>query len=129
MARQENVEAALAGIAKAYRDAGERSPTKGAIIAAGGLTHRTFYRILDEHPEVRKAIEIAETARGNRPAETSADTDPIDANPRAAVIELLDTITSLTVVIEAQKQRLEELEDQLADLRRNTALNQKAVAV
>lgn len=117
MARQENVESALKGIATAYSEAGVRSPSKGVMIAAAGLTHRTFYRVLGEHPEVRAAIDIAEVARGNRPVDAAADLDPVDVNPRAAVAELLDTITALTVVIEAQKERIEELEDHLADLR------------
>lgn len=118
MARPENVEAALAGIARAYGESVDRSPSKGAMLAAAGLTHRTFYRVLNEHPEVRAAIDIAETARGNRPVPTGAEMDPVDANPRAAVTELLHTITSLTVVIETQRERIQDLEDQLQDFRR-----------
>jgi hypothetical protein len=80
------------------------------------IVHRTAFRtfcpVPNERPEVRAEIGIAEVARGDHPVDAAADLDWFDVDPRAAVAELLDTVTALTVVIEAQRECIQVLEDQ-----------------
>ena len=59
---------------------------------------------------MQAAIDIAEVARGEHPVDVALG--PVDVDPRAAAADLLDTVTALTVVTEAQKGRIQVLEDQ-----------------
>lgn len=115
MARQENVDAILAAIGRAYRRCGAARPTRAEIIAESGVAHKTFYRVLQSNPEVRSQLELAEAVFDHRsPGETSKDSsDPLKANPHAAISELLDTIANLTVVIESQRKHIRILERQI----------------
>lgn len=115
MARQENVDAVVAAIVTVYRNAGSKRPAKAEIVAESGVAHKTFYRILNEHPEVKHQIELAEAVFDRRPNLDNADAaiDPLKANPVAAISELLDTIAKLTEVIESQRKWIRTLERQL----------------
>ena len=115
MARQENVDAVIAAIDTVYRSCGETKPQKSDIIAAAGVSQKTFYRVLNDHPEAKRQLDLAEAVFDRRPGtpDEPEEIDPIKKNPLAAVDELLTTITQLTCVVEAQRIRLGELERQL----------------
>jgi hypothetical protein len=116
MARQENVDAVVAAIGRVYRNGGATRPTKAENIAESGVAHKTFYRVLADHPDVKRQLDLAEAAFDRRrPEETSEATDnPLKANPHAAIAELLDTIAKVTEVNESLRKRIRTLEKQLA---------------
>jgi hypothetical protein len=72
------------------------------------------------HPEVRAAIDIAEVARGGHPVDAALG--PVHVDPCAAAADLFDTVTALTVVTEAQNERIRDLEGQPAGRLRVTRL-------
>lgn len=115
MARQQNVDAIIAAIGTVYRNGGATRPSKAEIIAESGVAHKTFYRVLQHHPEVKSQLELAEAAFDRRrPTDSSEfDPDPLQANPRGAISELLDTIAKLTEVIESQRKWIRVLERQI----------------
>jgi hypothetical protein len=120
MALSENVEAVIAAIEAVYSTCDER-PKQGEIVAASGLSRSTYARVMREHPEARRVLDLAESVLTRRRAsEARIDTvgdpdgdDPIKRNPLGAVDELLETITHLTGVIEAQKKHIRGLEEEL----------------
>lgn len=115
MARPENVDAILAAIVTVYRQSGSKRPAKAEIIAESGVAHKTFYRILTDHPEVKRQLELAEAIFDRRPDVDVAEavTSPLKANPAGAISELLDTIAKLTEVNESQRKWIRILEQQL----------------
>jgi hypothetical protein len=115
MARQANVEAVLAAIASVYSKSRATRPSKAEIIAESGVAHKTFYRVLQDHPDAKRQLELAEAVFDHRPLgePSKPDPDPLKADPHGAVSELLDTIAKLTVVIESQRKRIRTLEKQI----------------
>lgn len=114
MARQENVAAVAAAIDTVYRACGNTRPKKSDIIASAGVSHKTFYRVLAEYPDLKRQLDLAEAVFDRRPdADDAPSPDPMKANPAAAISELLDTIAKLTQVIESQRSHISDLEHQL----------------
>jgi hypothetical protein len=115
MARPENVAAVISAISTVYRSTGTTRPSKSEIIAISGVAHKTFYRVLQDHPEVKHQLELAEAIFDRRPQQSNAEVshDPLKAKPQAAISELLDTIAKLTEVIESQRKRIRALEKQI----------------
>lgn len=115
MARQANVDAVIAAIEAVYRNCRSTRPAKAEIIAESGVSHKTFYRVLADYPEVKRQLDLAETIFDRRPDLNSNEvsSDPLRADPFAAISELLDTIAKLTEVIESQRKRIRILEQQL----------------
>ncbi|QSE86133.1 hypothetical protein JWS13_02650 (plasmid) [Rhodococcus pseudokoreensis] len=117
MALEENVERVLNAIELVYRECEGTKPRKARIIAAAGVSAKTFYRIVNDYPEVTRALRIAEAAaKPSNPEPNTDDTpdDPIKIDPLGAVEELLDTIAELTLVIEAQNKHIGALRERLA---------------
>lgn len=115
LARQENIDAIVSAIGTLYSDCRVTRPSKAEIVAEAGVSHKTFYRVLTDHPEVKCHLELAEAVFDRRPAhETSiSNPDPLKANPQAAISELLDTLAKLTLVIESQRKWISTLERQI----------------
>lgn len=115
MVRPENVEAVRAAIEHVYRTCGDTKPSKADIVAAAGVAHKTFYRVLADHPGIKRQLELADAILDRRPSgdERATEHDPLKRDPAAAIEELLDTITKLTCVIESQRIRIADLEQQL----------------
>lgn len=116
MALEENVQAVLTAIKTVYSTATSR-PKQGDIVAASGLSRSTFHRVLRDHPEAGQALDLADAvfmrASGvDEPREDPDGDDPVKRNPMAAINELLTTIARLTDVVEAQKRRIQALEDE-----------------
>jgi hypothetical protein len=90
-------------------------------VAASGLSRSTSAGVMREHAEAKQALDLADAVPTRRLA-TSNDADslvdpdgddPIKRNPLQAVEELLATIDLLAQINEAQKERIQALEDQL----------------
>lgn len=115
MARQDNVDAVTAAIDMVYRNCGSTRPAKAEIIAEAGVSHKTFYRVLANYPEVKRQLDLAEIIFDRRPDLNinAVSPDPLKANPFVAISELLDTIAKLTEVIESQRKRIRTLEQQV----------------
>lgn len=115
MARPENVDAVVAAILTVYSNASSKRPAKAEIIAESGVAHKTFYRILNDYPEVQRQLAFADAIFDRRPDVDveKAVSSPLKANPVAAISELLDTIAKLTEVIESQRKWMRILEQQL----------------
>lgn len=116
MAQRENVEAVLAAIKAVYSTA-TSTPRQGDIVAATGLSRSTYHRVMRDHPEATQALDFAHavymTASGTVAPHTDPDDDdPVKRNPMGAINELLTTIARLTDIVEAQKRRIEALEDE-----------------
>lgn len=64
---------------------------------------------------MKRQLDLAETIFDRRPDLNSNEvsSDPLRADPFAAISELLDTIAKLTEVIESQRKRIRILEQQL----------------
>lgn len=115
MVRQVNLDAVIAAIGTVYRNCGTTRPSKAELIAEAGVSHKTFYRVLTDHPEAKRQLELAEAVFDRRPPRPTSEvsSDPLKANPHAAISELLDTIAKLTEVIESQRKRIRRLEKQI----------------
>jgi hypothetical protein len=116
VALEQNVEHVLDAIEATYRQCEGREPRKSEIIAAAGVSAKTYYRIMNDFPEAQRALRIAQgTIRHNDSGPGDADVvdDPIAANPMAAVEELLDTIAELAVIIESQRSQIDQLQERL----------------
>ncbi|MDP5182251.1 hypothetical protein QOZ88_06345 [Blastococcus sp. BMG 814] len=116
MALPENVAAVLAAIKAVYSTA-TSEPHQGDIVAASGLSRSTYHRVLRDHPEAGEALDLAHAvfmrASGViEPREDPDEGDPVKRNPMAAINELLITIARLTDIVEAQKRRIQALEDE-----------------
>lgn len=120
MALAENVEAVMAAIENVYGNC-EGMPKQGDIVARSGLSRSTYARVMREHPEARRTLDLANAVLARRQimdadgfaGEDPDGSDPIKRNPLGAVEELLETITHLTGVVEAQKRYIRDLEDRL----------------
>jgi hypothetical protein len=120
VALQANVDAVIAAIRTVYSTC-DGKPKQGDIVAASGLSRSTYARVMREHAEARQALDLADAVLSRRlansdDADSLADPDgddPIKRNPLQAVEELLAAIDLLALVNEAQKRRIQALEDQL----------------
>lgn len=112
MASRDSVEAVKAGIGAVYANRSEpKRATRGEIIAAAQVSQKTFYRVLENHPEVRELLDYVESAFLSRPTQIElAESDPVKRNPHGAVDELLAVVASLVSIIEEQKVRIRDLE-------------------
>jgi hypothetical protein len=120
VALQVNVDAVIAAIRTVYSNCDGR-PKQGDIVAASGLSRSTSAGVMREHAEAKQALDLADAVPTRRLA-TSNDADslvdpdgddPIKRSPLQAVEELLATIDLLAQINEAQKERIQALEDQL----------------
>lgn len=120
MALQENVDAVIAAIKTVYGNCDSR-PKQGDIVAASGLSRSTYARVMREHREAKEILDLADAVLDRRLAiagttDSIADPDaddPIKRNPLKAVEELLATIDKLAEINEAQKKRIQALEDEI----------------
>ena len=82
---------------------------------AAGVAHKTFCRVLTDHPGIKRQLDMAEAILDRRSPgdERAPEHDPLERDPAAAIEELLETITQLTCVIESQRVHIADLERQL----------------
>ncbi|TCJ21645.1 hypothetical protein [Nocardioides jejuensis] len=117
MASPETVEKVRAAILATYRDRDVATrATNAELIAAAGVSHKSFYRVKQDHPEIVTLLADVEAVFLGRPVSPEEDesADPLKRNPRAAAEELLSVVAALTDVVEQQKVRIRDLERALA---------------
>lgn len=116
MASEFSVEAVKNAIVSVYASRAEPTRArKGDLIAASGVSQKTFYRVLEDHPDVVTLLRAVEAVFvGKPPDRPTAPSDPVQRDPKRVAKELLGVIASLVGVVEEQKVRIRDLELSLA---------------
>ena len=114
MAEAATIEKVRAGIIQAFETATERCPTNEDIIARSEVSSASFYRVLEQHEEVKLLLDTARLGYG---IGAGAD-DPIASKPHKAVQELRSVIAAL---VEANHQLEEQLDRKDKELERLAA--------
>lgn len=114
MARPKSVEGVRDAIKRTFSEHHDREPTNEEIIAAAGVSSATYYRVLDQHEDVKALLESART--GYRLV-TRGD-DPIAQRPHAAVSELREVVAALVHTNEELRREIERKDRELRRLNR-----------
>lgn len=117
MVTQKNAELVKNAIHKVWRNCGQEKPKLAELLAASGRSSNTYYRALEEYPDLDDLVTTVTAVFDHRPPQAENTYDkPIltQAEAKELIERLYDVIDGLVTAVEKEGEINHQLRQQMA---------------